>query len=204
MGISITQPAPLRDPAYAPRIIGAKRLWGGYNHIADQLLQAGNSMWNVSDCFSVTNTYFVLEEMASVYTAGSPSVFFNPQTGEVEEWFLNAPPSVPQRENDLTGRYTGEITSITRPTTYDANSEIFQTFDQLTGIRLPLPVTQSDLNAINEVASHATSSEFVAISRLMSPLADYILISFNWSNDNNEVAEVQIAFQAIFGTDPWT
>jgi len=204
MGISITQPAPSTNWPYIGRITGVKRLWGGYNLIDNQLKQMGVSDAEIASCYYQEGIDFAMEDLIFIGGGGYPSVFFDAKTGTVQEWFPTAPPTIPYTTNDRIGRYTGETDTLSSPTTYSPTSEIFYTFDQITGIRLQLPLTQDDINAINKVAAMGSSATlFVTATRAMSPAANYVAIGFTYGNTGTTHMSFVAVFKTIMELDPW-
>jgi len=204
MGISITQPAPKVDQSYIPRITGLTRLWGGLNVIANQLAEMGVSASSIANMLYNTRPVFVFDDLSAQYASGHPCVIYNSETGTVINWNTNPPASMPAHQSDLAGRYHNASTPITSPKTYTANNSLFYLTDEVFGDTVQIPLTQDDINAINQVTALASSSHFAIGMVNISPSAKYVLVEFVWTNGSNKYSWFTAMFEAITETEPWT
>jgi len=217
MGISISQPVAHIDWSYTPKIVGFKRLWGGYNWMPNQMLKAGLSVQDVINVVSANDAkevygsyYFVYDSLWGSWVVGysTPMVLLDPETGQLRS-FQSKPTATPAaRISDLNGRYPGTQTSYNSPGTVTA--DFFAVYDIIYGDKIVPPLTQDDLNGINEVINDVTgyygTKWYVDFTEAVSPLANYLFIGWLWANGtskSNKYATYEVMFKTILQLDPW-
>jgi len=204
MGISITQPAPQVDRSYTPRITGVTRLWGGYNLIANQLIQMGVDVGDLDILLPNGYDYFVFDELACIVYPQEFLPYFDPKTGNVIEYLTATPANFTAHYSDLTGRYPGYQTYLLSKTSYSAQSSNLNVYDAFFDTNIPLPFTQEDINTMNEILGKASKSYYVHFDKVVSPMANYYVVGVMYVDANGNYYEFHAGFKTIKGTDPWT
>jgi len=203
MGISITQPAPQVDRSYTPRIIGVTRLWGGTNYLANLMAEFGLNAVEISKIMEEDYDYAIFDDLACLYASGYPMLYYEIKTGKPVEYLETAPTNIKSTLNDLTGRYLGYQNYYTSPTTYSAQSGNFAIYDEVFNTSIQLPLTQDDINTINEILALGNENYAPSICRVISPMADYIIVSALWGNGNGDYIEWHATYKAITEIEPW-
>jgi len=213
MGIEISQPSTQVDRSYTPKITALTRLWGGYDWGPNQLLKAGISAQTISLLYAADqfNMYYPLFAFISDDQWGSvwnrrPIGLFDSKTGTLQIFENSVNGGIPQRQTDLNGRYNSGSTGgayISKPTTFAANNSTFYIYDTVLGTAMQIPITADDLNGINKVATFANSSWAVDYNTIISPLANYVFVGFEYGDEAGNYATYEIMFKTTLEIEPW-